>query len=318
MEGVTDAPMRAVLTEGRAFTFCVSEFQRVSAMVPPVHVFLRHIPELKAQARTPSGTPVVVQLLGGNPERMALAAKIAQEAGAEAIDLNFGCPAKTVNRHDGGASLLKCPDRIEQIVAAVCAAVPALPVSAKLRLGWEDREDIHRNAEAAVRGGAHWLTIHARTKEQGYAPPVFWKPVGEVRRALGLPVVVNGDIWSLDDWRRCREESGLEHFMIGRGAISNPNLAAAIAGELGIPLVDRAAAVGGKMPADWLPLLRRFTGRCREVSPCENYAARRIKQWLGQAERRGSFSGFDQIKRAGSLAELMQTLENPNPSFCSL
>lgn len=317
MEGVADAPMRAVLTETRAFTFCVSEFLRVSAMVPPPHVFLRHVPELSKGARTPSGTPVSVQLLGGNPDRMALAAQTALQVGAQAIDLNFGCPAKTVNRHDGGASLLKCPERIEAIVAAVRTAVPGIPVSAKLRLGWENREDIHRNAEAAARGGADWLTIHARTKEQGYAPPVFWRPVGEVRRALGLPVVVNGDIWSLDDLHRCREESGLEHFMIGRGAVGDPNFPSAVARELGIALGEGADVVAGTRPADWLPVLRRFVGLCLEASPCEGYAVRRIKQWLGQAERRGSFRGFDTIKRATSLTELLNTLETLSPSSCN-
>jgi tRNA-dihydrouridine synthase C len=319
MEGVTDAPMRAILTERGAFTFCVSEFLRVSHMVPPRHVVLRHVPELMHGAKTPAGTPVSVQLLGGDPEKMARAAEIARDAGAPAIDLNFGCPAKTVNRHDGGATLLKYPDRIERIVAAVRAAVPGLPVSAKLRLGWEARGDIHRNAEAAAKGGAHWLTIHARTKEQGYAPPVFWKPAGEVRRALGIPVVANGDIWTLDDFRRCREETGLEHFMIGRGAVSDPNLAAGIARELGLPFRQAPLLVAGSQGSDWLPLLERFAELCGSASSCEGYTVRRIKQWLGQADRRGSFQGFDRIKRTQSLRELMLALDEPaNFSSCTL
>ncbi len=318
MEGVTDAPMRAILTESGAFTFCVSEFLRVSHTVPPAKVFYRHVPELKEGAVTPSGTPVSVQLLGGDPERLGHAALVAQGAGAKAIDLNFGCPAKTVNRHDGGASLLKYPHRIEAIVAAVCAAVPDLPVSAKLRLGWECRDDIHHNAEAAVRGGARWLTIHARTKEQGYAPPVFWKPVGEVSRALNIPVLVNGDIWSREDFLRCREEAGLEHFMVGRGAVADPDFPAWIARELGLPVPDRAPVVGGTRPADWLPVLSRFAALCSDSSPTQNYAARRIKQWLGQAERRGSFKGFDEIKRISSLPEILGTLEKISPSSCIL
>ena len=147
---------------------------------------------------------------------------------------------------------------------------------------------------------------------------MFWKPVGEVRRALGLPVIVNGDIWSINDLRRCRDESGLEHFMIGRGAIGDPNFPVAVAKELGISVGASAAVVAGSTPADWLPVLQRFVGLCREVSPCENYAARRIKQWLGQAERRGSFRGFDQIKRTTSLGELLGTLETLSPSSYSL
>ena len=136
MEGVTDAPMRAFLTELGGFSYCVSEFYRISQDVPSSRSFPSHIPELRTDARTRAGTPVQVQLLGGNPERLAAAAINGVEAGARAIDLNFGCPARTVNQHDGGASLLQHPGRIEAIVRAVRSALPReIPVSAKLRLG---------------------------------------------------------------------------------------------------------------------------------------------------------------------------------------
>src|SRR5580704_4865763 len=139
MEGVTDAPMRALQGATGAFTFAVSEFLRIAQVVPPKHVFYRHIPELRVGAKTPTGMPVQVQLLGGHAGRMAEGAVRAHQLGATAIDINFGCPARTVNRHDGGATLLQHPERIREIVAAVRAALPAnLPVSAKLRLGWDD------------------------------------------------------------------------------------------------------------------------------------------------------------------------------------
>src|SRR5262245_26931967 len=112
MEGVTDAPMRAVQGESGAFTFAVSEFLRISQSVPSKSTFYRHVPELRDESRTPTGLPVVVQLLGGHAGRLAEAAAVAVDAGAKAVDLNFGCPAKTVNRHDGGATLLKYPKRI--------------------------------------------------------------------------------------------------------------------------------------------------------------------------------------------------------------
>src|SRR6185437_11649492 len=112
MEGVTDAPMRAFLSERGGFSFCVSEFIRVSQDPVPRKVFYRDIPELRAGGRTPSGMPVQIQLLGGHPGRMAQSALTAIRCGAQAIDLNFGCPAPTVNSHDGGATLLKFPDRI--------------------------------------------------------------------------------------------------------------------------------------------------------------------------------------------------------------
>ncbi len=132
MEGVTDAPMRAVQGELGAFTHAVSEFLRISQVVPPRSLFYRHIPELRNGAMTPNGLPVQVQLLGGDAGRMAASAAVAVEAGATAIDINFGCPARTVNRHDGGATLLQFPGRIREIVRSVRAAVPSeVPVWSK-------------------------------------------------------------------------------------------------------------------------------------------------------------------------------------------
>src|SRR6478609_5011361 len=97
MEGVTDAPMRALLTEQGGFSFCVSEFLRVTQDLLPAHVFYRHVPELNSGCRTPSGTPIQIQLLGGNEEAMATNAQRACDLGARAIDINFGCPSPTVN-----------------------------------------------------------------------------------------------------------------------------------------------------------------------------------------------------------------------------
>ncbi len=193
MEGVTDPPMRALLSELGGFTFCVAEFLRISQAVPRARVFQEHVPELLQGGRTCTGLPIQVQLLGGEAGVLAEAALVAIRAGARAVDLNFGCPSRTVNRHDGGATLLQYPDRIREIVAAVRAAVPGhLPVSAKLRLGWDNIQAIHVNADRAAEGGASWITVHARTKSQGYRPPAYWKPLGEVRARLHIPVVANG------------------------------------------------------------------------------------------------------------------------------
>jgi tRNA-dihydrouridine synthase C len=309
MEGVTDAAMRALLSELGGFTFCVTEFLRVSQAVPGARVFRRHVPELRHGGTTPAGLPVQVQLLGGDPERLAAAARVAVEAGARAIDLNFRCPARTVNRHDGGATLLRCPERLRAIVAAVRAAVPAeLPVSAKLRLGWDDVRAIHVNAERAAEGGADWLTIHARTKSQGYRPPAYWGPIGEVRRRLSLPVVANGEIWTLDDLRRCRDETGCEHFMLGRGALADPALARAAARELGVPGAG-AGEPPVATPAGWLSLLRRFVGLNAALGLPSGAIACRVKQWLRLANHAGRLPWFDALKQRESLAELLAQLE---------
>lgn len=309
MEGVTDAPMRALQGEAGAFTFAVSEFLRIAQGVPGKPVFHRHIPELLTDGRTPTGLPVQVQLLGGDAGRLAESAAVAHAAGAWGIDLNFGCPAPTVNRHDGGATLLKYPTRIRDIVAAVRAALPAtVPVSAKLRLGWECVDDIHENAAMAAEGGAAWLTIHARTRTQGYAPPVYWPLIGRVRERLGMPVVANGDIRTLDGFRRCRDETGCRHFMVGRGALASPGLARRIAIDLGLVSAEPEAAGGIDWPIHLQRLIAWTPGFDRQRP---DRAVHRLKQWLKMAATCGDFAGFDRIKRArepGELFDLLRTI----------
>ena len=309
MDGLTDAPMRAVQGETGAFTFAVSEFLRISSDVPGKRVFIRHVPELSNGGLTQSGLPVQVQLLGGDSGRMAESAAVACRAGATAIDINFGCPAPTVNRHDGGATLLKHPQRIREIVRSVREAVPQnIPVSAKLRLDWDTLDAILENADMAAEGGASWLTIHGRTRAQGYAPPAHWEPIGEVRKRVGIPVVANGDIWSLDDFHRCRDITGCSHFMLGRGALANPLLSHQIAHELG--LIPHKPTERMTPDFNWLPYLelllehsRTIEGRNGKSTLC------RLKQWLMLARRHGCFLGFDEVKRLETVEELLAALD---------
>lgn len=303
MQGVTDAPMRALQGATGAFTFAVSEFLRVTRQVPPIRVFHRQVPELLNGGRTPTGLPVQVQLLGGDTSRMAEAAAMAHEAGAKAIDVNFGCPAPTVNRHDGGATLLQYPKRIREIVTAIRSALPRhVPVSAKLRLGWETPDSIDENAAMAAEGGAAWLTIHARTRMQAYAPPVDWRLIGRVRERLDIPIVANGDIWTVAGFRQCRQETGCQHFMLGRGALADPRLARQIASNLGI-MADRRS--DDNQLIDWpaqLQCLVDWTPKCDQL-------VHRFKQWLKIASTFGDFPHFEAIKRANTVEELLANLK---------
>lgn len=300
MDGITDAPMRALQGSLGAFSYAVSEFLRVSGEPIPRKVFHRDIPELANGGLTPSGMPVQIQILGGHPGRMAESAATACKAGALGIDINFGCPAPTVNRHDGGASLLQHPCRIRDIVAEVRAAVPKeIPVSAKLRLGWDRIDAIHETAAMAAEGGASWLTIHARTRVQGYTPPVYWQPIGEVRAALGIPVIANGDIWSFDDFLRCRDETGCRHFMLGRSALADPALPHRIAREMGI--------ASGPVPStDWLRLFSTLA----DLIDQPKVALMRLKQWMKIAHLYGAFPAFEDLKRAQSLDEVFEVLSD--------
>ncbi len=302
MEGVTDAAMRAVQGLGGAFTFAVSEFLRVAHVPLPRGLILRHVPELRSGSRTPTGLSVQVQLLGGDAGLMAESAGTAVALGATAIDLNFGCPAPTVNRHDGGATLLRHPKRIREIVGAVRAALPpGVPVSAKMRLGWDHIDAIFENAAMAAEGGAAWITVHARTRTQGYAPPVYWPLIGQVRERLDLPIVANGDIRTVEEFRRCRDESGCRHFMLGRGALADPRLAACVAAELGIAEAPPAR------PIDWPAEVRRLLAWT--PAGATDGLVKRWKQWLRIAAAYGTFARFDDIKRATNASELLAILE---------
>ncbi len=227
MEGVIDAHTRHLLTVRPGFDWTVTEFVRVvDARLPP-RVFYKHCPELQQdRITTPSGIPVHLQLLGSDPEALAANAQQAVRLGAVSLDLNFGCPAKLVNRHDGGASLLRDPARVERAVSAVHRAVDgAIPVTAKIRLGFSHRRLALDCARAAERGGASQLVVHARTRDEGYRPPAHWEWIARIRQHVSIPVVANGDIWSLQDYWRARTLSGCDDVMLGRGALADPWLA---------------------------------------------------------------------------------------------
>ena len=180
---------------------CPSSSASLTRFCPSVRC-LRTVPELAHGARTLAGVPVWAQLLGSDAQCLAENAARLAEMGSPGIDLNFGCPAKVVNRHGGGAALLQDPELLHRIVAAVRAAVPAhIPVTAKMRLGFLDDDWAVTCAQALEAGGAAELVVHARTKVQGYKPPAYWPRVDDIRAAVKVPVTVNGEIWSVEDAR---------------------------------------------------------------------------------------------------------------------
>lgn len=232
MEGVVDVHMRDMMTQIGGFDLCVTEFVRVSQGLAPQEWFYKYCPELKTQGKTHSGVPVHVQLMGGEADVMALnAAFAAIELKARAIDLNFGCPAKAVNRHMAGAALLQWPEKLYEIAFAVKQALPdGVPLSAKMRLGFEDKSLAIENAQNLVAAGVEKITVHARTKLEGYKAPAHWEWIARIREAVDIPVVANGEIWTPEDARNCMEISGCDDIMIGRGAIARPSLAREIKG----------------------------------------------------------------------------------------
>jgi tRNA-dihydrouridine synthase C len=274
MEGVLDWVLRELLSEIGGVDRMVTEFVRVTDRLLPDHVFHRYAPELAQGGRTRAGTPVFVQLLGGQPEPMAENAARLAALGAPGIDLNFGCPAKTVNRHDGGAALLQRPERLYQVTRAVRAAVPAgTPVTAKVRLGF-DHKDFHREiAQAVEEAGAASIVVHARTKKEMYTPPAHWTYIGSMREGLSLPFIANGEIWSVEDYHRCAKASGVARVALGRGLIRRPRLAHEIRAALGL------APAPSTRPFSGPDFLWRFFEASREERG-DAYALARLKQIL--------------------------------------
>ena len=299
MEGLTDPIMRDVLTSVGSFDWCVTEFIRVTDSILPDHIYHSYCPELLTNGKTAAGTPVHVQFLGNNPEMLAANAAKVAAMGAPAIDMNFGCPAKTVNRHRGGSVLLDEPEVVYELVKAVRDAVPAhIPVSAKMRLGYMDRNFMLENAHAIEDAGAAWVTVHARTKADGYTPPAFWDQLRPIREALKINVIANGEIWNNADAKQCRLESGCKDLMIGRGAVTTPDLTQCIRQNSDLPLLS------------WQDLLQLQIRFIHGPAKTEIGMLGRYKQWLGMMSKHypEAKTLWDEIKRLKKLDEIIEKL----------
>lgn len=311
MEGVVDWVMRDLLTRIGGVDLCVTEFIRVTDRVLPDQEFYKYCPELQwTSSRTRVGTPVLVQLLGGQPEPLAENAARAVALGALGIDLNFGCPAKTVNRHDGGATLLKTPERIHHVVSAVRKAVPPeIPVSSKVRLGFSDKSRHLEIAKAAEEGGSAWLTVHARTRDEGYRPPAHWEYIGLMRESVEMIVIANGEIWTQEDYKKAREISGCSHVMIGRGLMSRPDLAR-------LQKEPNSLKANWAQVCEWIQAFARASAEFRS----EHYAVCRTKQWLKSLSRSYTDAGivFEAIKRYEQLDPLLARLCQSRPTQVEL
>ena len=302
MEGLADDVLRAVLTSAGGYDWCVTEFVRVTTTLLPHSCFTRLSPELKTGSCTASGTPVRVQLLGSDPAMLAANAAHVAQLHPYGIDLNFGCPTPLVNRNRGGAALLDEPELLQRIASAVRAAVPAeIPVTAKMRLGIEDTGRALDCALALEAGGVQELVVHARTKADGYRPQVRWEWIARIRDVVRLPLIANGEVWTVADYRRICAATGCDDVMLGRGAVADPLLARRIrAGE------EHATE------ADWQEvqalIAKVWTRVQAKLTPQQSPG--RLKQWLGmmqrsypQAER--LFLAVREARRAAELSSIL-------------
>lgn len=254
MEGVTDVSFRRLVRAVGGCGLYVTEFIPARGLVED-HAAVRRLAELDDDEH-----PVSIQVFGRDPELLAEGARVAEALGADLVDLNMGCPSKKVCAHSGGSALMREPALAVEIVRAMRAAV-SIPLTVKMRSGWAPGE---RNAPelafACQEEGAEAVTVHWRTREDGYGGVRTWDTVAAVKARLSIPVLANGDIVDAATAREALDATGADGLMIGRGAIRNPWVFHEIAHALlGAPAVSPDAATLERVLVTYLDeILARF------------------------------------------------------------
>jgi tRNA-dihydrouridine synthase B len=256
MSGITDAPFRRLARRFGAGLV-------VTEMIASRGVIEASREAARKLRHEPDEGPLVVQLAGAEPEPIGEAARLCQDLGAAMIDINMGCPAKKVaNGQLAGAALMRDESRALGLIEAAVAAV-RVPVSLKMRLGWdESRINAPRLARLAEAAGVRLITVHGRTRRQGFGGRADWDAIAEVKQAVAVPVVANGDVESLDDAAEILRRSGADGVMVGRGAYGRPWFPGQVADflESGQCTAEPALAEQAELALEHLDALRRHYG----------------------------------------------------------
>lgn len=308
MEAVTDLPFRTVCEElGAALTF--TEFLSAEALTRGARKAVdRMWPSL-------GGRRFVVQIFGREPDALARAAGMAVDVGASIVDINMGCPAKKVTAGLCGSALMREPELAASLVRAVRQAVPAaIPVTVKHRTGWDESSiNAVEFAQRLVDAGAAMITVHGRTRAQGFSGEAKLAPIAAVRQALPreIPVVGNGDVKDVAASARMLRETGCDAVMIGRGAMGNPWLFRSLA-ALGRGERDPGPPTLAERRAVW----RRHADLCLQYAP-EKMRIHELRKTLAWYSR-GLYGGSTVRQTAGSTPEVSALLELGEAFFADL
>ncbi len=215
MEGVGDKCFRKAIASVGGFDEAVTAFLRV-----PSNAHVKSLSE-RYQADETAPIPIAAQIMGVGPDLMAAMAKELEKRGAPRIDINCGCPSNTVTGRGAGSSLLKDPSLLYEIAKAIVNSV-SIPVTIKMRSGYKDTSLFKENLLAAQESGVKYITLHPRTKVEGYSFVANWDLIAEAKRILKIPVVGNGDILTVEDAFKIVSYTSCDGLMIGRGSLINP------------------------------------------------------------------------------------------------
>lgn len=297
LSGVTDLVFRRLVRRYAPESMMYTEMVQASS--------LRHLKQLpKIMEIDAEERPVSIQLFDCRPDFLAEAAQMAIAEGADTIDINMGCPVNKITKNGGGSSLLRDPKTAEAIVRTVVEAVD-VPVTVKTRIGWTDEEiNILEFAQRLQDAGAQMITVHARTRAQGYNGSAKWEWIGRVKEALTIPVIANGDIFSVEAAVQCLEETGADGVMCSRGTLGYPFLAGEIdyflkTGLLRTPptVIERLQCAREHLQALW-----EYKGD-RGIRQARKHMAWYAKGFVGAAELRNQLCLIETVQQGLDLLD---------------
>lgn len=302
LSGVTDLVFRRLVRRHAPESMMYTEMVNATGL----H-YVRELPQIMEVDHNEK--PISIQLFDCRPDFLAEAAEMAVKEGADTVDINMGCPVNKITKNGGGSSLLRQPELAREIVSKVVKAVP-VPVTVKTRIGWNNQEiNILEFAQRMEDAGAQMLTLHGRTRAQGYNGPARWEWITKVKEILSIPVIANGDIFSVDAAILCLEETGADGVMCSRGTLGYPFLVGEIDYFLknGVGKASPTAVEKLECAKDHLRALWEYKGD-RGIRQARKHLTWYSKGFPGAGELRGQLAKVETVTQGCDLID--QVIEN--------